>query len=101
MIKLSDLSFRYGKKAPLFHSLNLELPEGNIYGLLGKNGAGKTTLLKLISGLKFPKSGTAEVFGHTPKERIPDFLSDLYFIPEELYVPNMKISTYVNLYSPF
>lgn len=101
MIKLSDLSFRYGKKENLFHSLNLELPEGNIYGLLGKNGAGKTTLLKLISGLNFPKGGDAEVFGHTPKERNPDFLADLYLVPEELYVPNMKINSFINLYAPF
>ncbi len=101
MIKLNDLSFHYGKKAPLFHSLNLELPAGNIYGLLGKNGAGKTTLLKLISGLKFPKSGTAEVMGFEPKERVPDFLADLFFIPEELYVPNMKINSFVNMYAPF
>lgn len=101
MIKLNDLSFNYGKKASLFHSLDLELPQGNIYGLLGKNGAGKTTLLKLISGLKFPKGGHAQVFGFEPKERLPDFLSDLYFIPEELYVPDMKINRYVNIYAPF
>jgi len=74
---------------------------GNIYGLLGKNGAGKTTLLKIIAGLLFPKEGQATVMGYTPKERHPDFLADLYFIHEELYIPELTVQAYENLYAPF
>ncbi|MGQ9732715.1 MAG: ATP-binding cassette domain-containing protein [Candidatus Zipacnadales bacterium] len=44
-------------------NLNLEVPEGEIFGLVGPNGAGKTTTLKLLLGLLFPTSGTGEVLG--------------------------------------
>ena len=101
MIQLKDLSFSYSKGAMLFEGLELSIPGGNIYGLLGKNGAGKTTLLSLISGLLFPNSGSCEVLGHTPRKRQPSFLSDLYFIPEELHIPAMRISSFVAIYSPF
>jgi ABC-2 type transport system ATP-binding protein len=43
--------------------LNLEVPEGAIYGFLGANGAGKTTALKILAGLTRPTSGTATVAG--------------------------------------
>ena len=101
MIQLKDLSFSYKKGPRLFEGLQLSIPGGNIYGLLGKNGAGKTTLLSLISGLLFPKSGTCEVLGHVPGKRQPSFLSDLYFIPEELHIPAMRVRTFVDIYAPF
>jgi len=101
MINLQNIQFGYRRKQPLFDDLNLQIPAGNIYGLLGRNGAGKTSLLKLMSGLLFPKAGSIEVLGHTPKDRLPAFLSDIYFIPEELHIPNMSITTYEKLYAPF
>lgn len=101
MIQLTDLSFAYGRTGPLFEGLQLSIPGGNIYGLLGKNGAGKTTLLSLISGLLYPTEGRCEVMGYVPAERKPSFLADLYFIPEELHVPAMYINTFVDIYAPF
>ena len=101
MIKLTNLSFAYKNKAPLFNQLNLNVTEGNIYGLLGKNGAGKTTLLKIICGLLFPQQGTCDVLGFAPQKRSADMLKDIYFIPEEFYTPALKINEYVFLYAPF
>ena len=101
MIQIQNVDFHYKKKTPLFQALDLNIPAGNIYGLLGKNGAGKTTLLKLIGGLIFPKSGGIEVMGFKPENRFPAFLSDIFFMPEELYIPNIKISTFEKIYSPF
>jgi len=43
--------------------LNLEIGNGEIFGLLGRNGAGKTTLLRILTTLVQPTSGTAEVCG--------------------------------------
>jgi len=79
----------------------LNIEPGNICGLLGKNGAGKTTLLKLISGLLYAKSGQLSVNGYDPAKRLPDFLADLYIVPEEFYVPNMKIATFEKVYGAF
>ena len=56
-----------------FHALsglNMRVPRGAIYGLVGRNGAGKTTLIRLICGLQAPTSGRYTLFGldHSGKE---------------------------------
>ncbi len=101
MIQLNQLSFNYGKRKSVFTDLDLSIEKGQIYGLLGKNGAGKSTLLKLIGGLLFPKSGDCNVLGYIPRQRHPDFLSQLYFVPEELYIPSIAIRSYQEMYAPF
>lgn len=101
MIEIKNLSFGYKKRKLLYKNLNLSLPLGNIYGLLGKNGAGKSTLLKNFTGLLFPKQGELFVNGYTPKKRLPSFLETIYFIPEEVYVPSLTTDRYKNLFAPF
>ena len=110
MINLSNITFSYKsgflnkkKGAPLFKGLDLQMEAGlgQIYGLLGKNGAGKTTLLKLISGLVFPDSGSAELMGYNPSDRSAAMLADIYYVQEELYLPEIKIKEYENFYAPF
>jgi len=56
------LSKSYGR-VPALRSLDLEVPAGSVFGLLGPNGAGKTTLMRLLTGLRRPTAGTAEVAG--------------------------------------
>jgi ABC-2 type transport system ATP-binding protein len=43
--------------------IDLALPPGRIYGLLGPNGSGKTTLIRLFTGLASATSGTVRVLG--------------------------------------
>ncbi len=45
------------------NGLNLHVPRGAIYGLVGQNGAGKTTLIRLICGLQEPTAGTYTLYG--------------------------------------
>jgi ABC-2 type transport system ATP-binding protein len=85
----------------LFHKLTMELKPGNIYGLLGKNGAGKTTLLKIIGGALHLQSGSCQVFNENPRERTPQLLRELFFIPEDFSVPAMRLGTFLSLYAPF
>lgn len=62
MIHIENLVKRYGDLIALNH-LNLDIHEGEIFGLLGPNGSGKTTVINcLLSLLKYDK-GTIEVFG--------------------------------------
>lgn len=101
MIKTTDLSFAYDGKPELFKGINLDLYAGRIYGLLGRNGVGKTTLLRLLAGLLFPKQGSCIVNGFMPKLRLPNFLQEIYFLPEECYLPPLRIDKYLELYAPF
>ncbi len=89
MIKITDLAFSYGKFQVL-RNISLTLEPGKIYGLLGENGVGKTTLLGLISGLKKTQSGSIDADGHDPYKREPDFLADLYYLPDDVAPEYMK-----------
>ncbi|WEK18315.1 MAG: ABC transporter ATP-binding protein [Candidatus Pedobacter colombiensis] len=95
MIELSNLTFGYSKKSLLFKNLNLKLEAGHIYGLLGKNGAGKSTLLKNLVGLVYPNEGSCLVNGYNASDRLPSFLQELFFIPEELYLPDATVIKYM------
>lgn len=99
MIQLENISFSYTKKRTLFKDLSLRLEAGRIYGLLGKNGAGKTTLLKNIAGLSFVKEGTCTVFDIESRLRKPEMLEKIYFLPEEIWLPDVDVKTYLKMYS--
>jgi len=59
-----NLTKKYKNIAAL-SDINLELKQGEIYGLVGKNGAGKTTLLRVITGQTFATTGEISLFGTT------------------------------------
>jgi len=65
-ISISDLHFSYGRKKVL-DGVNLEVPEGSVFGFLGRNGAGKTTAIQILLGLLSPQSGRCSVGGHDPQ----------------------------------
>ena len=62
IIETHDLCKQYGNALRVAH-LDLDVPEGSIYGFLGPNGAGKSTTLKMILGLVRPTAGDIRVLG--------------------------------------
>jgi len=52
----------YGKK-PVVRQVNLRIPEGTVYALLGRNGAGKSTLVKMLTGMVKPDLGSSQLLG--------------------------------------
>ena len=66
VIKTTSLVKRFGKKVAV-DNLNLEVPEGSVFGFLGRNGAGKTTTIKMLIGLLESSSGGVSVLGLDPK----------------------------------
>lgn len=101
MINIENLTFGYTKDLNILDNLTVNIYSGSIYGLLGKNGAGKTTLLKLICGLLFPQNGFCRVIGYNPQKRLAALLQNIYYIPEEFYLPQISINKFKNLYAPF
>ena len=100
MIKIGNLGFSYGNNLVL-KDISMNLEDGRIYGLLGENGVGKTTLLTLLCGLKKPKTGKIEIDGQAPYDRTPSFLSDIYYLSDEVAGANMTAAEYVKTYSKF
>src|SRR5688500_1441763 len=100
MVEIQRLLFGYNA-APVFADLRFAVRPGTICGLLGAYGAGKSTLLKLIAGLLFAGSGSVRALGHDPGTREPKFLADVFMLPEELHVPQMRGRDYVAARAPF
>lgn len=63
-VSIKDVTKHFGKHVVL-RNINLDILEGEIFGLLGPSGAGKTTLVKELSGLDTPTSGENIVLGQT------------------------------------
>lgn len=62
IIETHNLCKQYGNALRVAH-LDLDVPEGSVYGFLGPNGAGKSTTLKMILGLVRPTAGDIRVLG--------------------------------------
>lgn len=102
MVKISNLSYSYPKqKVDVIKDLNLDLKPGTICGLLGANGSGKSTLLYLICGLLKPKTGIVTFNGINTREMLPSVLCDMFIVPEDILVPNLKLSEYIKQNAPF
>ncbi|MGD2120245.1 MAG: ATP-binding cassette domain-containing protein [Gemmatimonadota bacterium] len=64
-IKLKGVTKRFGSHTAV-SSLDLEIPRGTVYGLLGPNGSGKTTTIRIIMGILLPDEGEVELLGGSP-----------------------------------
>lgn len=79
LITCKDITKKFGNFNALT-SVNLDIPEGKIFGFLGPNGAGKTTLIRIINRITLPTSGELLFKGKTMQ------LSDIErigYLPEE------------------
>lgn len=67
VIETKGLTKKYGQQLSV-NNLNIHVPQGKIYGLLGRNGAGKTTTMKLLLSLIKPASGEIMLFNEDYKK---------------------------------
>ncbi len=120
MLKAINLTKKYDKITALY-DLNLDIPDGEIFGFLGPNGAGKTTAVKMFTGLLKPTAGAAIVGGYDIQKEpektkrilglVPDnpfiykkltgyeflnFVGDLYDVPGD--VRKKKIDEYFEMF---
>lgn len=100
MLRVDTLNKTFGEKTVL-DQLDLTVPDGTIFGLVGINGAGKSTLLRCISGVYRPDDGVVYIDDcDISTER--SVLSGVFYVPDDPYFP--KASTIASLkdyYSSF
>lgn len=65
IVEAQGLRKTYGSRVAV-GGLDLDVPEGGVFGFLGPNGSGKTTTIRMLLGLTAPSAGTASVFGVCP-----------------------------------
>jgi len=86
VISVTSVTRRFGPKVAL-DSVNVSVPRGSVFGLVGANGAGKTTLIKHLLGLFRPQAGTVRVFGLDPVADPVGVLSRIGYLSEDNDLP--------------
>jgi ABC-2 type transport system ATP-binding protein len=77
---------RYGRASAL-EQVDLRVPDGAVYVLVGANGAGKSTLFKVLMNLERPDAGTAKVFGLDTGRAGPEVRAQVGYVPERQDAP--------------
>ena len=102
VIRTENLVKTYSKLQAV-NGLNLNVPEGSIYGLLGRNSSGKTTTIRMAMGLARPTKGTIRVFGLDPAkdpERVK-VLSQVGYVPEDKAILGLTMRRLLSLNRSF
>ena len=98
VMECKNLTKKYGDKIAL-DGINLEIPSGEIVGLLGPNGSGKTTMLKIAAGLLKPTSGKISVCGLEPGA---ESKMQIAYQPDRVYINSwLDVNGLVKMMSDF
>ncbi len=99
VIECRAITKRYGEITAL-SEVDLQVEEGELFGLLGVNGAGKTTLIKILCGLTKPTGGDALVFGKSVKSDMEKIKSVVDVSPQETSVaPNLTVKENLDFFA--
>lgn len=99
-IVISNLSFSWQGQAPVCRDIDLVIPKGAAFGLLGPNGVGKSTLFKLILGLLPSSQGEIRLLGMPLRQnrlkafaRIGSLIEEPQFYPHLSGYDNLLVAT--------
>jgi ABC-2 type transport system ATP-binding protein len=91
-IALRQVTKTFGAKTAV-RDLDLEVPQGALYGIIGPNGAGKTTSIRIMLSILFPDRGEVEVLGHRSALDAKDRIG---YLPEERGIyRKMKVGAFL------
>jgi ABC-2 type transport system ATP-binding protein len=86
VIETHDLAKNYGPFGAL-HGLNLSMPEGSVFALVGASGAGKTTTIKILLNMIAPTRGHATILGVDTRSITPPVLARVGYVSENQVLP--------------
>ena len=97
VITTRSLTKIFNQKTIAVNNLDLDIPEGSIFGFLGPNGSGKTTTIKLLLGLIRPSAGSVDVFGQPMGMDSADLRRRIGYLPTHPKFPDkMTPITYLD-----
>lgn len=103
IVRAHDLWKTYGHFDAV-RGLNVAVPEGSIFALIGASGAGKTTLIKLLMNILTPTRGSATILGVDSRAIGPQVLQDIGYVSENQELPGRlrvrECFDYLRLYYP-
>lgn len=100
MIEIKNLTKRFDDKVVL-EEINLTIPKGSIFGLIGINGAGKSTLMRLMATVYKPNSGEI-LFEGSNLFRSKEVKTKVFFLPDEPYYSlNASVKSLIQLYESY
>ncbi len=86
IIATENLCKHYGR-VQVLDSVNLSVPEGSVFALVGTNGAGKTTTMRTLVNILQPSSGIARVLGKDSRQLAPEDFQQIGYVSENQELP--------------
>ena len=86
VIETHDLAKDYGQFGAL-QGLNMSMPEGSVFALVGASGAGKTTTIKILLNMIAPTRGHATILGVDTRSINPNLLAQVGYVSESQALP--------------
>lgn len=101
ILRTIDLTKRFRGTIAL-DRLNLDVPEGSVFALIGANGAGKTTAIKILMNIHQPTSGAAETLGIESRKLSPREFQQIGYVSENQEMPEwMTVGYFLAYLKPF
>ena len=101
IVHVDNLHCTYGRTEAL-RGLNLAVPEGSTYALIGANGAGKTTTLKVLMNMLAPSQGAATVLGVDSRRLAPRERAQIGYVSENQILPGgLRVGEFLRFLRPF
>jgi ABC-2 type transport system ATP-binding protein len=90
------------RRTPVLEGLDLDVPTGSIYGLVGPNGVGKTTTIKILVNILEPTAGRSEVLGADSRRLAPRDFAQIGYVSENQEMPDwMTVGYFMQFLRPF